>query len=295
MPAKLDLINKQFGNLLVLQETESRKNNSVVWKCKCLLCNNDCFFSTKELRSDGLIQCHDCSNKRNPQTNLTENIIGKKYNHLTVISKTSKRSDGKIIFKCECDCPEKTIVYVTRTDLLNGHTKSCGCISRKYQIGDIINNRKILGHSDYKIQGRHNYTCQCLLCSRIYNCTTQTLDKTYSCGCQKSIGEAKIIDLLKTNNIKYIKEYCFPNSLLRFDFALLDDNNQITRLIEFDGEQHFEDKKNWGIPLQIQQQRDKEKNQYALSHNIPLVRIPYWERDKITLEMIMGDQYLVKD
>lgn len=39
--------------------------------------------------------------------------------------------------------------------------------------------------------------------------------------------------------------------------------------------------------------RDNEKNEYALSHNIPLVRIPYWERDNITLDMLLGDQYLI--
>lgn len=36
-------------------------------------------------------------------------------------------------------------------------------------------------------------------------------------------------------------------------------------------------------------ERDKVKNEYALSHGIPLVRIPYWERDNITLEMLFGD------
>lgn len=35
------------------------------------------------------------------------------------------------------------------------------------------------------------------------------------------------------------------------------------------------------------------KNEWAKEHNIPLVRIPYWERDKITLDMILGDKYLV--
>jgi len=49
----------------------------------------------------------------------------------------------------------------------------------------------------------------------------------------------------------------------------------------------------WRTTLEIIQQRDKEKNEYALSHNIPLVRIPYWERDNITLDMIMGDKYLI--
>ena len=39
-------------------------------------------------------------------------------------------------------------------------------------------------------------------------------------------------------------------------------------------------------------QRDEEKNQWAKRHNIPLVRIPYYERDNITLEMLLGDEYL---
>ena len=39
--------------------------------------------------------------------------------------------------------------------------------------------------------------------------------------------------------------------------------------------------------------RDEEKNQYALSNNILLVRIPYTERDNITLETLLGNQYLV--
>ena len=78
----------------------------------------------------------------------------------------------------------------------------------------------------------------------------------------------------------------------RYDFAIIKDN-EIIRLIEFDGEQHFNDIQSWG-GLELQQQRDKVKNEYALSHNIPLVRIPYWERDNITLEIIMGEKYLIR-
>lgn len=73
----------------------------------------------------------------------------------------------------------------------------------------------------------------------------------------------------------------------RYDFVILKNNTPI-RLIEFDGEQHYKNIANWDS-LELQQQRDQIKNEYALSHNIPLVRIPYWERDNITLDMIMGD------
>ena len=106
--------------------------------------------------------------------------------------------------------------------------------------------------------------------------------------------------ILNQNHIKFISQYTEPQlKKKRFDFAILNDDNQIIRLIEFDGQQHYEERKgfwNSNNPKQdlIElQQRDKEKNQYAKEHNIPLVRIPYWERDNITLNMIMGDEYLV--
>ena len=40
---------------------------------------------------------------------------------------------------------------------------------------------------------------------------------------------------------------------------------------------------------------DKLKNEYAKFHNIPLKRIPYWDFDKITLENIMSDKWLINN
>lgn len=36
------------------------------------------------------------------------------------------------------------------------------------------------------------------------------------------------------------------------------------------------------------------KNKYSKDNNIPLVRIPYWERDKMTLDMLLGKEYLIE-
>ena len=298
MPAKINLLNQKIGKLLVIEETNKRKNKSIVWKCQCD-CGNIEEFSTKELRSDGIIQCHQCGNSRKPQINLTENIIGKKYNHLTVLEKSEKRIGGKIGYKCQCDCEKKTILYVSKTDLENNHTTSCGCARRKYKIGDIISNKQIIGYIGSKNNnGRYYYKVKCLLCGREYEAIGQTLEKTVGCGCQKSIGEFNIIQILQQNNIKYYKEYCFPNSLLRFDFALLDKDNNIYRLIEFDGEQHYEQNiKNSGWntyeKYQYTLKNDLKKNQIAKDNNIPLVRIPYWERDNITLKLLLEDKYLI--
>ena len=296
MPAKKNLIGQTFGKLLVIEETSLRKNKSVVWKCKCE-CGNEVLYSTKELRSDGLIQCPKCGYNRKPKTNLTEDIIGKKFNHLTVLSKTDMKQSGKILYACKCDCGNNKICYVTRTDLISEHTQSCGCIKRKFQIGETINNRKILDQL-YTKNKHYYYKCKCLLCGREYETTTEALQKTISCGCQKSIGEYNIIKILQNNNIFYHKEYIFPNSDYRYDFAILDKDNNVTRLIEFDGEQHYEQNiKNsgWNTYEKYQHtlENDKAKNILAKQNNIPLVRIPYWERDNLTLELLMSDKYLI--
>lgn len=294
MPTKINLLNQKIGKLLVIEETNKRKNKSIVWKCQCE-CGNIEEFSTKELRSDGLIQCHQCGNSRKPQTGLTKDIIGKKFNHLTVLSKSDKRIGGKIGYKCQCDCEKQTIIYVSKTDLERNHTISCGCSKRKYQIGDKINNREIINYGESQ-NNHYYYNVKCLFCGREYKIIGSALKTTFSCGCQKSLGEFNIIQILNQNNIKYKKEYCFPGSSFRFDFAILNENNEVIRLIEFDGEQHYEQNiKNSGWntyeKYQYTLENDMKKNQIAKDNNIPLVRIPYWKRDEITMEILFGTKY----
>jgi len=45
--------------------------------------------------------------------------------------------------------------------------------------------------------------------------------------------------------------------------------------------------------FEIAKERDEEKNNYAINHNIDIVRIPYTERDNITLELLLGEKYLI--
>ena len=89
---------------------------------------------------------------------------------------------------------------------------------------------------------------------------------------------------------------CLINGIYyRYDFAIFNKEDNLIRLIEFDGIQHYDNKqKHWGHDITKTQERDKIKNQYALQNNIPLVRIPYIERDNITLEMLLGNEYLVE-
>lgn len=304
MGAKLNLVGQRFGKLIVMQETTLRKNNSVVWDCRCD-CGNYLQLSTKELRSDGVQMCKNCGISREPKANLIASIVGEKYGFLRVLEKTSQiNKSGKILYKCVCDCGE--IVYRDSTSLKRNLSPYCGklgCPTQlKYHIGDIINNKKILSYigSLKNNSKRFYYEVECQKCGRIYNALAQTVDKTNSCGCEHSIGEKNICELLIKNNIPFQKEVCFPElGKLRYDFAILDNDKNILRLIEFDGEQHYADsvrKTGWNTleHFKVLAKNDKIKNAYANSQKIPLVRIPCWERYNITLDTIFSDKYLVK-
>ncbi|MFW6233256.1 MAG: hypothetical protein ACOC3Z_01185, partial [Nanoarchaeota archaeon] len=95
--------------------------------------------------------------------------------------------------------------------------------------------------------------------------------------CNESKGEKEISSILENHQIKYIKQKIFKDckfkSYLKFDFYLPDFNT----CIEFDGEQHFMVKENWGGEKEFKniQKRDKIKNEYCKNNNIKLIRIKY--------------------
>ena len=63
---------------------------------------------------------------------------GDKYNHLTVLERVEDRKfpngEKKPTFLCECDCHERNRVVVIGEYLRNGHTKSCGCLLKKFKV-----------------------------------------------------------------------------------------------------------------------------------------------------------------
>jgi hypothetical protein len=240
-----------------------------------------------------------------------KDLTGQHFGNLIVLERSGSSSDGHALWKCECQCEDKTIVYKTSNVLKRG-TPSCGCLTSKLisekakqKYKDLTNQRfgllvakEIVGSTGQSKIWR----CECDCGNKNFTTTSRHLisGNTKSCGCLVSIGESNIQNILIQNQIPFIREksfndfkYSSSNGNPRFDFYL----TEINRLVEFDGRQHYEKVNlNWedNVPLTERQKRDQEKNQYAQEHNIPLVRIPYWERDNITLDMILGDQYLVK-
>lgn len=192
----------------------------------------------------------------------------------------------------------------------NGNSKSCGCQKyrglidfnnnqRTIKVGDRFGKLVILEETGLRFHSEgHNrmwYKCQCD-CGKVVEKSGNQLKngQVKSCGCLKSAGELEIENILIANNIKYKTEYTPPTLLaetgrrLRFDFAILNDQNNIQYFIEFQGRQHTQgfDTKVFSNaePLSLIQERDEIKRQFCQKHNYPLIEIPYTKKGKITLQ-----------
>lgn len=192
------------------------------------------------------------------------------------------------------------------TNLKTGKVVSCGCYHKKLisqmktkdLVGQKFGKLTVLERVSSIGENHIKWKCKCD-CGNIAVVAGTALKQgiTKSCGCTRSIGEQNIRKILDNAHFSYATEYTFSDlPKLRFDFAIFQ-NNKLCYLIEFDGRQHFEYANNWGQTeeeFQAALKRDQEKNQYCLSRNIPLYRIPYEYRDTITLELLTDEKFLVK-
>jgi hypothetical protein len=289
MPNFKDLTGQEFGEITVLGKDDelTKEKRKTYWRCRCS-CGRE-----KSIRGDNLKKIQTCGE-------CTKDLKGKRFGRLLVEKKGKKDAAGHQFWFCKCDCGN--IVEINSDNLRRGLTKSCGCYhaeqTHKARFRNLAGSKygKLTVEDNYKIENDITYwLCKCECGNKLWvRAYSLISNNTQSCGCiNYSIGEKNISEILKKNKINFKKEYIFPDlPKRRYDFYLTDMN----RIIEFDGEQHFKFKNNWAQTeeefLQAQQ-RDKEKNQYCFKHNIPIVRIPYTERDKITLDLILGDKYLL--
>lgn len=114
--------------------------------------------------------------------------------------------------------------------------------------------------------------------------------------CRSSHGERTINSWLTENNIIFEQQVRFMDCIdqlpLPFDFCIYNKDGTIKTLLEYDGELHYMPyRKTNQKALTLTQYHDAIKNQYCEDHKIPLIRIPYWDKDKIPeiLQKQLGD------
>ena len=216
-----------------------------------------------------------------------------------------------IYSKCICTYCNKTIALKNNGELNrirknNGMCNSCRLKLRNAEnrpkIGDIFNKLTVIADGGI-INEKHYSICKCE-CGNITKVRDNNLKtgEVRSCGCLGSIGENKISQILNENNIIFDHDKIFPellketNRKLRFDFIIYNSDGSVNRFIEFDGNQHKTGM--WGgkwsqiETLENIQERDNIKNNFCLNHNYILIRIPYSQLKKLTLEDIMGEEFI---
>lgn len=232
-------------------------------------------------------------------------MTGQRFGRLTVLYRDDTKPKGhghRAYWVCKCDCG--TIKSIEGNHLRSGATQSCGCLQR--QRSHEANFQDIAGQqfgflvplypTGEKKWKKTVWHCKCLNCGGTVDVIHSylTSGETKSCGCiGRSYGEKKIEQVLKENNISFLQEYSFEDlrskqeTKLRFDFAIFQ-KGQLYCLIEFQGGQHEQPCSRFGGEkrFQIQIENDNLKKQYCKDNNIPLIEIPYKDKDKIDWEYL---------
>ena len=163
------------------------------WLCECV-CGNEKVISARNLQS-GLTRSCGCLTKESTRVNGLKNkkdIKGLKFNRLTVLSDTGKRSHSHIVWECICECGG--VAHVTANALIKGNTKSCGCLTDEKRrmnskkrivnrIGETVGRLTVLKRIG--VEGKETFwecSCKCGKLTTVSNSNIAS-KKTRSCGC----------------------------------------------------------------------------------------------------------------
>lgn len=121
---------------------------------------------------------------------MTVNLIGQKFNRLTVISKLGSNKFQKMEWDCLCDCGNRTVVITSY--LRSGHVKSCGCFAKeqrmkarqRVQSGQVHGYLTVLQKNGKNRHGQIYWDClcKCGITKKIL-ASSLIIGRTKSCGC----------------------------------------------------------------------------------------------------------------
>ena len=261
------MIGKRFGRLVVLRLDEKAtlkdKNHAKSYVCQCD-CGNIKTIRKSNLKS-GTSSC-GCIVKENGAKNKNRfiDITGQKFGKLLVTRKKENDPNDPIKQRrtgawwyADCDCGTKDVI-VKGAYLRAGRVQSCGCYNKeasheknmidltgqKYGMLTVIEEVSETG-KDRKNRGiMWKCLCECGN-ETIVSSNALRTGGTISCGCLSSKNEWLIRKHLNELNIRYIPQYWFDDLrspitgwILKFDVAVLDVDDNIVFIIEYDGEQH---------------------------------------------------------
>ena len=299
---KRNLVGERFGNLIVIDQDETKHGKGVYWRCSCS-CGNICSYRTNML-VNGYIKSCGCLSRELSSQRAFIDMTGQRFGRLLVQSVEFKKEDDSgcnhYFWRCICDCGNETVVI--GDSLRGGQTTSCGCLraeksaSRsKEKMDDLRGKRfgKLMVTDRVEVSKNDGtnvglWKCKC-------DCGNESLVQGYrlihgftsSCGCLKQsrleiyvlqffdeIGYLNLVDYECQKKFEGLTGY--GDGLLSYDFAVYKDG-KVEYLIECQGQQHFFPVGIFGGEEQFakQQLHDEEKKKYAQSINVPLIEVPY--------------------
>lgn len=288
-------LEKRNLNISILGEYESA-NKRLLHKC------NDCNFEWMALPNSVLYhdgRCPLCKYYEGKRIQMDTNIYRKivsKYNEQIKVVGDYKGSTVSILHYCKIHDYKfnKTPTSVLSKSILN-NTCICPICAKSKRTTKSYNEElkkigveNIICVGEYK-SNKHKTMHYCKLHDFYWNVIPRTVMREKECPmCRKtgmSKGEREIMNFLKQHNIRHDTEVSFPNLIgegglpLRYDFSIIA-KNKVIALIEYDGEFHY-GKARKGKRLLQNLVHDNIKSQYAKDNKIKLIRIPYWDFNKI--------------
>lgn len=115
-----------YNNIKVLADL-GRKSGSRYYLCKCLLCGKEL-----EIRADHIGNtngCRQCSAKAR-----IIDLKGQRFGRLVALEYMG-RENGRTLWRCKCDCGNESITGYS--NLVNGGTRSCGCMEDENRIANM--------------------------------------------------------------------------------------------------------------------------------------------------------------
>lgn len=226
-----DLTGVRFGHLTVigLDHSDGRKT---YWKCRCD-CGNMRVVIRSLLTRGTVTYCRG----------HYENMVGRKFNHLTVIRDmyVPGQMDGRQRWECICDCGN--ITYANANQLIKGTKKTCGCLYKTEADKIKRTTRKRLGLIYHGIVQRcynpksdayHNYGGRGItICKEWYDPKWKSIRGVSSPGCKKFIEwalKSGYNPMLTLDRVNTNKPYS-PDNCRWADNKMQSNNRRNTRVI----------------------------------------------------------------
>jgi hypothetical protein len=129
-PRFKDLTGQRFGRLVVLHYAGREMDHGVLWTCHCD-CGNDKNVRGGNLRHGRTLSCGCLQRERAAQNagQRTRDLTGQRFGRWMVLEISGRTSGQDLKWTCRCDCGTTRAVF--GAGLVNGCSRSCGCLARE--------------------------------------------------------------------------------------------------------------------------------------------------------------------